>query len=85
MGDARSSPTMKPLDKFELRLSVWWPILLAAIGALLGAGSMTTLNSATNERQDGQLNQLRTELKSLIDDVRTTRETVIRIESKLSL
>ena len=74
---------MKLLDQFELKLSVWWPILLAIAGVLLGAGSVTTLNRVTDERQDAQLNQLRLDLKSLQDDVRTTRETVIRIESKL--
>ncbi len=74
---------MKLLDEFELKLSVWWPILLAIAGVSLGAGSVTTLNRVTDERQDGQLNQLRLDLKSLQDDVRTTRETVIRIESKL--
>jgi hypothetical protein len=74
---------MKPLDKFERRLSLWWPILLAIVGTLVGTGSVITLNNETNSRQDSQLSQLRLELKSLSDDVRATREAVIRIESKL--
>ncbi len=74
---------MNTLETFERRVTNWWPILLAVVGALVGVGSTLTLAKATDERQDTTISQIRADLKSLSDDTRLTREAVIRIETKL--
>ena len=74
---------MNTLESIERRVSNWWPILLSLVGALVGVGSTFALAKATDERQDTTIAQIRAELKTLSDDTRLTRETVIRIETKL--
>ena len=74
---------MNTLENFERRVTQWWPILVAVVGILVGAGSSLSLAKSTDERQDSYISQIRAELKTLTDDSRITREAVIRIETKL--